>query len=204
MFAVGHLAIGYLTAKTLAKLLQTEIDIPTVMMLSIIMDIDLLVPKLLHRGPTHSLIIIGLASIPLFFLKGKSIFPYLLALAQHSFIGDFLTGDGVTAFWPLSHKFYGLGVKMLSFTNVLAEGSAFLAAFTLLLLSKDITTMFNPKKTSLLLIFPLGTVFPVIIGQLAVPTELLIPHYLLFILLSGVLIIWIKNVIVNNLSLQNK
>jgi hypothetical protein len=196
MFAVGHLAIGYLVAKTLEKLLQTEIDLPMVMMLSIIMDIDLLVPQLQHRGLTHSLIIIGLASIPLFFLKGKSIFPYLLALAQHSFIGDFLTGDGVSAFWPLSSKFYGLGVKMMSLTNVFAEGSSFLAAFTLMLLSKDIITMFNAKKTSLLLIFPLGTVFPVVVGQLAVPIALLIPHYFLFILFSGVLMIWIKNAVV--------
>jgi len=196
MFAVGHLALGYLTAKILARILHTEIDLPAIMMLSIIMDIDLLIPQLLHRGLTHSLIIIGFFSIPLFFIKGKSVFPYLSALAQHSFLGDFLTGDGVTAFWPLSYKFYGLGIKMMSLTNILIESSSFLTAFTLMLLSKDIITIFNPKKTSLLLIFPLGTVFPVITGQLATPTELLIPHYILFILLGGALIKWIKKLII--------
>jgi|Deesub1362B_J571_1020462.scaffolds.fasta_scaffold02249_6 membrane-bound metal-dependent hydrolase YbcI (DUF457 family) len=199
MFAVGHLAIGYLTAKTLAKILQTEIDIPTILMLSIIPDMDLLIPQLLHRGPTHSLIITTFTLIPAFLMKGKSVLPYFGALTQHSTIGDFLTGDGVTAFWPLSSRFYGLGVNMLSLTNTFIEGSSFLMFLALIILSKDLRVLLNPKKTSPLLIFPLGGIFPAIIGRLATPNVLLIPHFILFVIFTIALTQWIKRFVVENM-----
>jgi len=164
-------------------------------MLSVIADIDLLIPQLLHRGPSHSLITISLFFIPLYVKKGKAGFPYFVALIQHSIVGDFLTGLGIVCFWPFSSNFYGLGIDMMGALNLLAEGSSFLAAITLMVLTKDIGYILNPKKTSLFLILPLGALFPVILGKLSAPSGLLIPHYIFFVLFTLGLIVWFFDIL---------
>ena len=71
MFAVGHLALGYITGKSSLKILKSNIDIPLIFTLSILPDIDLLIPRLAHRGPTHSIITITLVSLPLLIIYRK-------------------------------------------------------------------------------------------------------------------------------------
>jgi len=56
MFAVGHVALGYLTGKATSKLLNARINIPLLFFASNIPDIDFLL-GLEHRGTTHSLIV---------------------------------------------------------------------------------------------------------------------------------------------------
>ena len=66
------------------------------MALSILPDIDLLIPGLMHRGPTHSLIIIALVSAPFLAKYGTRAIPHLLAVGQHVFIGDYLIGESAS------------------------------------------------------------------------------------------------------------
>lgn len=55
MFAVGHVAFEYITGISSVKPLKGG-NIPVIWTLSLLPDIDFLIPGLQHRGPTRSLI----------------------------------------------------------------------------------------------------------------------------------------------------
>jgi len=204
MFAVGHLAFGYLLAKATAKILRIgEIDLPTVFMLSVIPDVDLVIPMLPHRGPTHSLILLALFFVPFYFREGKIIVPYFVALFQHSAVGDFSTSMGVMCLWPFSSEFYGLGVDMMGTVDLLAEGLSFLAAFALMVSAGDVRRIFKIKETFLFLVPPLGALFPVLLGKLPVPAGLIVPHCVLFTFFVGGFIAGVHNVVVGFFSRRN-
>jgi len=95
MFAVGHLALGYILGKTTSKSLNVNLNIPLVLVASMVPDIDLLIPGLEHRGPTHSLILIFLLFLPAFMLYRERAAPYFVAVVQHSILGDSITGGGI-------------------------------------------------------------------------------------------------------------
>ena len=177
MFAVGHLAIGYLSAKVFQKLLKTDINLPMIFFLSLIPDVDLLIPGLVHRGITHSIIVLTLVFIPIFLLYRKTSIPYFVAIVQHSLVGDFLMGKA-QIFWPLTSIFYGCGIHVLSSTNISIEWASFLLAMIVLTKTNDSRLLFKSQKSYLLLIIPSGAIFvSSIIGMSkAAPIELLIPH----------------------------
>ena len=67
MLAVGHMALAYLLGKPTAKFLKVSANVPILMVLSILPDIDILFEGyVMHRGPTHSVVVAALAFIPLF------------------------------------------------------------------------------------------------------------------------------------------
>jgi len=154
------------------------VNIPLLFVVSIVSDADLLIPGLRHRGPTHSLVVFLLFSIPLFILYGKRVLPYFTALAQHSFIGDYLMGGGVQILWPLSPHWYHLRIAMASIVSILAEWILFLLFLITLLRTKDAQTLFRVHSSNLLLFIPVFTVLlPSLFNfPLLVPSELLIPH----------------------------
>lgn len=178
-YAVGHLALGYLTGKLTSRFLKVDANVPLLFVLSIISDTDLLIPNLTHRGPTHSIVVLLLLSFPAFMLYQKRAFPYFVALAQHSIAGDYLTGEGIQLLWPLSRTWYtSAGIGMASPTNILTEWALFLASAATMLTAKDAHALFQEHPSNLLLSVPVLTVllpslfhFP-----LHVPPELLIPH----------------------------
>jgi membrane-bound metal-dependent hydrolase YbcI (DUF457 family) len=182
MFAVGHLAIGYLSAKVFQKFIRTDINLPMIFFLSLIPDIDLLIPGLVHRGATHSIIVLTLMFIPIFLFYRKNSIPYFVAITQHALVGDFFTG-GIQMFWPLTSNWYGERISVLSFTNISIEWASFLLAMIVLTKTNDLRLLFKSKKSNLLLTVPSGAIFvSSIIGARAIgmseraPTELLIPH----------------------------
>lgn len=178
MFAVGHLALGYLVAKGLQKVLKTELNLPLVFLLSLVPDADLLIRTHIHRGPTHSVIVMSLVFLPIALYYRRRSIPYFAALIQHSLVGDFLTGDGVRLFWPLVSAFYGAGISMRSLEGMLLEWSSFLVAVAVLVRSGDIRLLVKPRKVNLLLLVPIGVIWLSVaigVGQ-GVPPELLVPH----------------------------
>ena len=54
MYLVGHVALGYLLGKAVSKLWKVDVNIPLLSIASVIVDVDILIPSLKHRGPTHS------------------------------------------------------------------------------------------------------------------------------------------------------
>ncbi len=187
MFAVGHLALGYITGKTSSKLLNVKANVPLLFLASIISDVDILILGLRHRGPTHSLIMFLLLLFPALMVYGKMVVPYFVAAVQHSLLGDCLTGGGTQLFWPINSNWYGIEIEMMSLTNVVLEWTVFLISITLMVKTKDIWTLFQHHPSNLMLTIPVLTlVLPALLSfPLAVPLELIIPH-IVYLTLLGV------------------
>lgn len=182
MFAVGHLALGYILGRTTSKSLEVNLNIPLVLTASIMPDIDLvmqeLIPALKHRGPTHSVILILFLFLPVFILYRERAAPYFVAAAQHSILGDFITGGGVQLLWPLDSSWFGIGMEMMSSLNIFIEWILFLAFLTVMFRTRDLSILFQPHTSNMLLVIPILTVLlPTLLSfPLAVPSELIIPH----------------------------
>jgi membrane-bound metal-dependent hydrolase YbcI (DUF457 family) len=177
MYAVGHLALGYITGKVAGKLLNLEVNVPLLLLASVISDIDLLIPGLEHRGPTHSLIVLTLLFLPLFIIYGKKTAPYFVALTQHSLVGDYVTG-GVQLLWPLTPHVYGVALEAISLTAVVLEWGFFLTSLTIMLKTKDVQILLQRHPSNLLLSVPVATVLLPTIASFpfSVPLELVVPH----------------------------
>lgn len=190
-FAVGHLALGYISSKTSTKILKTSIDLPIIFMLSVIPDVDLLIPFIEHRGPTHSIITTVIVFIPFFAIYHKKATPYFIALIQHSLIGDYISGGKIQLLWPITTQYYGTGISIKSNTNIIVEWILFFASAIILLMTKDSTTFFQPRKSNLILTIPTFTVLlPTFLSYpLGVPAGLMLPHvFYTFIFLVSIII----------------
>lgn len=175
---MGHLALGYLSGKATSRLLNAKVNIPLLFLASVIPDLDILIPGLEHRGPTHSLITLSLLSVPALTLYGKRAAPYLVAVAQHSLVGDYLVGGGVQILWPLTTYPYSIGMEMAGLANVTIEWTLFLIFFALMLKTRDAHTLLQPHPSNLLLSIPVFTVLlpPFFHFPIQVPMTLIIPH----------------------------
>ncbi len=176
MFAVGHLALGYITGKTSSQALKLKVNIPLLFVFSVLPDIDLLLPFMTHRGATHSIIVLAAISIPLLLLYKKTVVPYIFAIAQHSLIGDFF-GGGIQLLWPISKAWIGFEIPLSILTDVTLELLFFAASLLLMLWTKDLYLMLKPDQHNLLLIVPAATtILPLLRLGMNIPVELIIPH----------------------------
>ena len=201
MFAVGHVSLGYLVGKVSAKLLKVQINIPLILVLSIIPDIDIILEFFfgfpVHRGPVHSLILAILVFVPFFILFRKTALPYFFSIASHSVLADFFIGGGIQLFWPFSKAEFGatqIGFPLIKIDdpiNVGLEIVLFVLALIMMFKSKDLMKFFNGALSNLLLIIPVLTVFlPTFTSYpIVVPTLLIIPHlFFLIVFILSVLI----------------
>lgn len=168
MFAVGHMAIAYLLGKGSSKALRVKLNIPLLLVLSILPDIDIIYDFLtgaeIHRGPTHSIIIATIAFIPIFIICRKKAIPYFLALISHPLIGDFLIGGQLQLFSPLSTNAFGLHelgsyyIGIFSPVNIALELTLFSIATLILYKTGDWKVFLTSNKTNLVLIIPIVAV----------------------------------------------
>jgi membrane-bound metal-dependent hydrolase YbcI (DUF457 family) len=205
-FAVGHMAIAYLLGKGSGKLLKVNFNIPLLLVLSIIPDIDILFSFLLnsdiHRGPTHSIIVAILVFIPFFFFYQQRAVPYFAALASHSLIGDFFIGGQIQLLWPLSTREFGLPelgfpyISIYSPVNVVLEFTLFVVATVIMFKSRDIYRFFRSSKLNLVLAIPIFTVLlPTFVSYpLSVPVLLVLPHLFYLVLFSVSVLIVVKGI----------
>lgn len=199
MFAVGHLALGYLTGKGSAKFLNVNINIPLALTLSILPDIDLLLtPILTHGGPTHSIILYLAIAFPTIFVWKKQAIPYLIAIVSHPLLGDYLTrpsrAQGVQLFFPLTSSWFSAGSETAFLAYVYFELALFSAFLVLMLTTRDITTLIKHHPSNMLLAIPVSTaLLPVFLQfPIPVPPELIIPHIILIVLLTFPILIDFK------------
>jgi membrane-bound metal-dependent hydrolase YbcI (DUF457 family) len=195
-FAVGHMALAYLLGKASAKLLKVNLNIPLILVLSIIPDIDILGDFIfnseIHRGPTHSIIVAIVVFIPFFVLYRQKVMPYFAALASHSLIGDFLIGGQLQLLWPLSTNEFGaheLGFPYINIynpINIALEFTLFAVALVVMLKTRDLFHFFRNNKLNLILIIPIFTVLlPTFVGYpLRVPILLILPHLFYLVIFS--------------------
>ncbi len=168
MFAVGHMAIAYLLGKGSSKALHTKLNIPLLLVLSILPDIDIVYDFLtgaqIHRGPTHSIVVAALVFIPIFIYYGKKATPYFLALISHSLLADFFIGGQLQLFWPLTSAEFGLHelgsyyIQIYDPINIALEVVLFVIATLILYRTGDWKVFFKADKTNLVLIIPITTV----------------------------------------------
>jgi membrane-bound metal-dependent hydrolase YbcI (DUF457 family) len=199
MFGVGHMALGYLLAKGSAHTLKANINIPLVLVLSIIPDIDILAGEGFHRGPTHSFILAVLVFTPIFLLYRKQAMPYFLALVSH-LIGDLFIGGNLQLFWPLSTSPVSLPIipkiSIFSPINVALELTLFIAATLVMYKAKDLQLFFQKRATNLILIIPVATVLlPTFLAYpLNVPVLLIPPHlFYLGLFLIAIFVVFFKS-----------
>ena len=193
------MALAYLLSKGSARLFKVNFNIPLVLTLSIIPDIDLIFQFFLriplHRGPTHSLISAILVFIPFFLVYRQKAVPYFVALASHSLIGDFFIGGQIQLLWPLTTNEYGFrGIRILDPVNIALEFTLFTIALIVMLKTRDILRFFRNSKLNLILTIPIFTVLlPTFVSYpLYVPFLLMVPHLFYLLLFSiSVLIVLI-------------
>jgi membrane-bound metal-dependent hydrolase YbcI (DUF457 family) len=192
LFAVGHLALGYLLGRGSAKLLAKKVSVPLILALSIIPDTDILFRQFIeHRGPTHSIVVLFIVFLPIFAIYRKEAIPYFLAVVSHPLIGDFLVGGSIKLLWPLSMQYFGLGVPMAGPIDIVLEWSTFLVSIVVMLKINDIGKLFQPHLANLLLSIPVFTLLlPTILSfPLGVPVWLEPPHLAFMLLLAAAVIV---------------
>jgi len=184
--------LGYILGKASAKLLKTNINVPTALVLTVIPDIDILIPVVEHRGPTHSIIMALIIFIPIFAFYRQKAAPYFLALVSHSLIGDYIAGGRTQLFWPATPNHYGIELPIQSPTNITLEWTLFLMSTIIMLKNKDLFAFFQKKNSNLILAIPTFTVLlPTFLSfPLNVPDWLIPPHlvYLTMFLTSIVIL----------------
>jgi len=184
MFAVGHVAYGYILAKATGKAVKTDIHTPLVLALSIAPDLDLLIRGLTHRGISHSVILALLFSTPFLLKYRAKALPYLVATVQHSVLGDYLTG-GAHLLSPLTTRTIGLDLSIYGQENLILECTGFILLMLVLIHSRDYSRLLKPNMENLLLIIPaVATLTPFYTSRryVPVPVILLIPSLGLLIL----------------------
>ncbi|MDR2708194.1 MAG: metal-dependent hydrolase [Nitrososphaerota archaeon] len=175
MFAVGHMSLAYLIGKLSSKLLGVTPNIPVLMVLSILPDIDIAIDTFagldIHRGPTHSLIVALIIFTPIFVFYGKRVVPYFLAYVSHFLIGDFLIGGQLQLLWPLLKNNFGffeagfLYIDIYDGINIAIELSLLLVAIAVMIKTCDYQVFFKKCKTNFVLIIPIVTVLlPTFLG----------------------------------------
>ena len=162
------MSIAYLLGKGSSRALRTKINIPTLLVLSILPDIDIIYDFLtgseLHRGPTHSIVFAFLVFIPFFIVYRKKAVPYFLALISHAFIGDFIVGGQLELLWPFTTQQFGLHelggpfINIFNNVNVFLEMFLFLSAMAVMYKTSDWQVFFEADLTNLVLIIPITTV----------------------------------------------
>lgn len=191
------MALAYLLGKASAKLLKVSLNIPLILVLSVIPDIDILFDFFLkseiHRGPTHSIIAAILVFIPFFVLYRQKATPYFAALASHSLIGDFLIGGQVQLLWPLSTNEFGLHelgfpyINIYNPINIALEFTLFAVALIVMLKTHDLFHFFRNNKLNLILIIPIFTVLLPTFAEYPLHVHIvLVPPHLFYLVLFSI------------------
>lgn len=180
--------------KASSKLLRTNLNIPLIFTLSIIPDADILLEHsglVQHRGPTHSIILAIIVFAPIIVIYRKKALPYLIALASHTLVGDFLSGGQFQLFWPVTTRQYGIGMSVTSQTGVVLELTAFLASLAIMMASRDLTGLVQSRVSNLILAVPTFTVIlPVFLSYpMQVPAWLIPPHVIYLALFTASILI---------------
>lgn len=177
--------------KPFSKAIKANMNVPLILTLSVLPDIDLLLePMLTHGGPTHSVLLYLVLAFPVILVWKKQTIPYLAALVSHPLLGDYLTrqfrAQGVQLFFPVASGWYKLGLQPPEMGFVYLELLLFMLSSLLMLRTKDAVTLLKHHPTNLLLTIPLATaLLPSLIGfPLPVPSELILPHLILTVLLT--------------------
>ena len=190
MYPLGHLAIGYLVAKIVGR--DHEIDIPLVLVASLVPDMDVIIPNIPHRGPTHSLIVAFILLFPVLNYWKTKIFVYYSAYTSHLF-ADLLAcsqNGRSQLLWPYIDRWIILYPKLIMGSNkeAIVEIALLSIASIILMLTKDYQRLIRYRNTNFLLFFPCAVVLMSFLlghyyGDTVLPSLFNIPHLLVTVLM---------------------
>lgn len=165
-------------AKLTGYAFNTRVNIPLVLVMSVIPDIDLVFHFVRHRGPFHSIVLATAFFVPVFFMWRKASLPYLVALLQHSLLGDFFIGGKTQLLWPLTPEIYGTDISITSPISITLEWLLFITATLVMLKTRDVRTFFRPNNSNLILVIPmLALLVPMfLLSPSPIPVALMPPH----------------------------
>jgi len=197
LFAVGHFAFGYIVGKLTAQVTKTRLNIPLILTLSVIPDIDILIPFLEHRGPSHSIIVALVFFVPILAFYRKDALPYFAALIQHSLLGDYIAGGQTQLLWPFTLQQFGLEISIRSMANLTLEWMLFITALAVMWKTMDVQPLFQPHNSNLILAIPMFTVLlPTFLAfPLDVPVLLILPHIVYLAIFLASLLIDVKKIL---------
>lgn len=150
---------AYLITKPLSNRLKIYPNLYLLLLCGILPDIDLLLGAagLQHRTLTHSVLFWSLLFAPIFAKYRWVALPYFVAVTQHILFGDLVVGS-TPILWPLLDLKLGLGLSILSPTNLILEGIG-LALFVLMIVfGRERQLLLAPGRSgflALLIIAPL-------------------------------------------------
>lgn len=161
---------------------------PAIFTLSVISDIDFLIPLIEHRGPTHSIIVAIMIFAPILATYRRKAVPYLAAFIHHPLLGDYMTARGVQLFWPITMGYYGIAIE--DRLEIYLEWLLFATLIIVMLKAKDVATLLQPKNSNIILTIPSFTVLlpPFLEFPLKVPASLILPHAICLALFSASLL----------------
>ena len=167
-------------------------DIPIVLTASLIPDIDIIIPSLPHRGPTHSLLVAFLLLIPVFYYWRTNSFIYYAAYASH-LIADLLAGSSMgrsQLLWPYTGNWITLYPKLIMGTDQEAVVEIILLTIALMVIwiTKDYQRLIKYRYTNFLLFFPCTVVLMSFIlgyyyGDSVIPSLFNVPHLLVALIM---------------------
>jgi len=156
LYAVGHLGLGYLTTRLLRR--ESNLNVALILTLSILPDIDVVIPFIPHRGPTHSVVVFIIVFIASLIYKKGRYAPYMASYASHR-VSDAFTGSyyGRTQLlWPLSRTWLPLYPKIIMGSTLEAsiETAFMLMAGMVLLYTGDYKKLVDFSPGNYLLFMP--------------------------------------------------
>jgi hypothetical protein len=139
-----------------------------------------------------------IAFIPILAIYRKKVIPYLVALTQHSLIGDYIVGQ-TQLLGPITTQPYGINIDIMSQTNVTLELLMFLASIIIMVKTRDAAMLLQPRNSNLTLSIPTLTVLlPTFLSvPLHVPTCLILPHLAYISIFSASIIFHLRKVFKN-------
>ncbi len=145
MYLLGHVALGYFAAITVRRITHENFSIPLIWLVSLLPDVDLLIPRLQHRGPTHSIVIALILFTPILIILKRGL-TYLAALATHTAIGDYFTTYGCQLFWPINLAWMKAPTPLLlrGLNEIYLELTLFGSMIVIILLSRKAASKTTP------------------------------------------------------------
>jgi hypothetical protein len=155
MYLLGHIAIGYLVAWTVAKWRREKLTLWLAFTAGIVPDYDILFRGLglVHHTYTHSLLVWTPIVILLVWWRRKTL-PYVAAILSHLLIADFLVGS-VPLLLPMSDVSFGLRLGMPSMADALLESSSLFLMLLVMWLSGDFRRVLSGERVNSFMVVPL-------------------------------------------------
>jgi hypothetical protein len=155
MYLLGHFAIGYLVAWTVARWRKEKLVLWIAFTCGIVPDYDILFQDigLVHHTYTHSLLLWAPVFLALVWWKRETL-PYIVGILSHLLIGDFIVSS-VPLLLPLSNISFGLRLGMPSAIDGLLEPSLLFLMLLVMLLNRDLRRVLSGERRNLLMVVPL-------------------------------------------------